>query len=224
VFVVGALALKRQLRTDYFPATKGKYKSAIDSFLRLLIMKRFSFASLGAFALIATVPFISQVPGVASLWHSTSAVAQNVQTQGQIQLRLEAEKQVVAQDQQGKQSKAWQPLKGQAVVQPGDVLRYTLSGENKSDRSVSNLTLNQPIPKGMVYVLKSTSATNNAKITYSIDGGRSFVENPTVKATLPNGKVETKPAPAITYTHIRLQIPSVAAKTTVKATYQTQVR
>jgi uncharacterized repeat protein (TIGR01451 family) len=187
-------------------------------------MKRLSFAGLGAIALIVTVPFVSQVPGVANIWHSTSAVAQNVQTKGQIQLRLEAEKQVVAQDQQGKQSKTWQPLKGQAVVQPGDVLRYTLNGENKSDRSVSNLTLNQPIPKGMVYVLKSTNATNNAKITYSIDGGRSFVENPTVKVTLPNGKVETKPAPAITYTHIRLQIPSIAAKTTVKATYQTQVR
>ncbi|ACC79518.1 DUF11 domain-containing protein [Nostoc punctiforme] len=187
-------------------------------------MKRFSFASLGAFALIATVPFVSQVPGIASLWHSTSAVAQNVKTQGQIQLRLEAEKQVIAQDQQGKQSKTWQPLKGQAVVQPGDVLRYTLSGENKSDRPVKNLILNQPIPKGMVYILKSAIAANDTKVTYSIDGGRSFVENPTVKFTLPDGKVETKPAPANVYTHIRLQVSSVPAKKTVKATYQVQVR
>ncbi|BBD65715.1 hypothetical protein NIES4072_06080 [Nostoc commune NIES-4072] len=187
-------------------------------------MKRLSFAGLGAIALIATVPFVNQVPGVPSLWHSTTAIAQNVKPQGQLQLRLEAEKQVVAQDQQGKQSKKWEPLKGQAVVRPGDVLRYTLSGENKSDRPVKNLVLNQPIPKGMVYVLKSVSAPNNTKATYSIDGGRSFVENPTVKVTLPDGKVETKPAPANVYTHIRLQVPLVAAKTTVKATYQTQVR
>ena len=195
-------------------------------------MKRPSLAGLGAFALIATVPFVSQIPGIANVWHSTSAyaegvggaIAQNVKTQGQIQLRLEAEKQVVAQDQQGKQSKTWQPLKGQVVVRPGDVLRYTLSGENKSDRPVKNLILNQPIPKGMVYVLQSTNVTNNAKVIYSIDGGRSFVENPTVKVTLPDGKVETKPAPANLYTHIRLQVPLVAAKTTVKATYQTQVR
>ncbi|MEH1938022.1 MAG: hypothetical protein V7L14_30830 [Nostoc sp.] len=187
-------------------------------------MKRLYLAGLGAIALIATVPFLSQIPGMASLWHSTSAVAQNVKTQGQIQLRLEAEKQVVAQDQQGKQSQKWEPLKGQVVVRPGDVLRYTLSGENKSDRPVKNLTINQPIPQGMVYVLKSANVANNAKFIYSIDGGRSFVENPTVKVTLPDGKVETKPAPAIAYTHIRLQIPSLAAKTTVKATYQTQVR
>lgn len=188
-------------------------------------MKRVSVAGMGALALIATLSFVGQMPGVGGLlWHSTSAIAQNVKTQGQIQLRLEAEKQVVVQDQNGKQSKTWQPLKGQAVVQPGDVLRYTLSGENKSDRPVKNLTLNQPIPKGMVYVLKSTIATNDTKVTYSIDGGRSFVENPTVKVTLPDGKVETKPAPANVYTHIRLQVPSVAAKKTVKAIYQIQVR
>ncbi|MEH1875565.1 hypothetical protein [Nostoc sp.] len=187
-------------------------------------MKRLSLTGLGAIALIATFPFVSQIPGIANVWHSTSAYAQNVKTQGQIQLRLEAEKQVVTKDQQGKQSQKWEPLKGQVLVRPGDVLRYTLSGENKSDRPVKNLTLNQPIPKGMVYVLKSANAGNNATVIYSIDGGRSFVENPTVKVTLPDGKVETKPAPAIAYTNIRLQIPSVAAKTTVKATYQTQVR
>lgn len=202
----------------------GKIDQKLGSFLRLLIMKRISVTGMGALALIATLSFVGQIPGIANVWHSGSAVAQNVKTQGQIQLRLEAEKQVLVKDQQGKQSKKWEPLKGQTVVRPGDVLRYTLNGENKSDRPIKNLTLNQPIPKGMMYVLKSSNVTNNAKTTYSIDGGRSFVENPTVKVTLPNGKVETKPAPAIVYTHIRLQVPSVAAKTIVKATYQTQVR
>ncbi|MBD6617204.1 DUF11 domain-containing protein [Komarekiella sp. 'clone 1'] len=187
-------------------------------------MNRVSIAGIGAFALITTVPFVSQIPGAASFWQSGSAIAQNLKIQPQLQLRLEAQKQVVAKDQQGQQKVSWQSLSGQAVVQPGDVLRYTLIGENKSDRQVKNLTLNQPIPQGMLYVLKSANITNNAKITYSIDGGRSFVENPTIKVTLPNGKVETKPAPASIYTHIRLLVPSVAAKTTVKATYQTQVR
>jgi uncharacterized repeat protein (TIGR01451 family) len=187
-------------------------------------MKRFSIAGIGAFALFATVPFFTQIPGIANVWHSDSAIAQNVKTQGQIQLRLEAEKRVISQDQQGRQIQTWQPLKGQAVIQPGNVLRYTLIGENKSDRLVKNLALNQPIPQGMSYVLKSANITNNGKIVYSIDGGRSFGENPTIKVTLPGGKVETRPAPASAYTHIRLQVPSVAAKTIIKATYQTQVR
>ncbi len=188
------------------------------------MMKGISFAGLGGLALITTVSFSGQFPGVGNIWHLESAYAQNIKTQAQLNLRLEAEKLVVAQNEQGKQSEKWEPLKGQAVVRPGNVLRYTLSGANQSDRPVKNLILNQPIPRGMVYVLKSANVTNNGKITYSIDGGRSFVENPTVKVTLPDGKVEIKPAPAIAYTHIRLQISSVPAKTTVKATYQAQVR
>ncbi|MBH8564292.1 hypothetical protein I8748_19225 [Nostoc sp. CENA67] len=187
-------------------------------------MKSVYITGVGAIALVATVSLISQMPGLASLWQSGSATAQNIKSQPQIQLRLEAEKQVVKQDQQGKQIQKWQALQGEAVVQPKDVLRYTLKAENNSDRPVKNLTLNQPVPKGMGYVLKSINVTNNAKISYSIDGGRTFVENPTVKVTLPNGTVETQPAPASAYTNIRLQLPSVAMKTTVKATYETQVR
>lgn len=139
-------------------------------------MKRLSIAGLGALALIATLPCISQIPGMAN--------AQNVKNQSQLQLHLEAEKQVVAQDQQGKQSKTWEPLKGQTVVKPGDVLRYTLIGENKSDRQVKNLTLNQPIPQGMVYVLKSANATNNAKISFSVIAAAVLQKIPQLKLLL----------------------------------------
>ncbi|WP_414529657.1 hypothetical protein [Nodularia chucula] len=188
-------------------------------------MKRLSIVGIGAIALMATVSFTGHIPGVAQIWNSGSAVAQNA-AQGQVQLRLEAEQQVTTQDQQGKQVKQWRPLKGEVTVQPGDVLRYTLVGENTGDRPVKNLTLNQPIPQGMVYVLKSatTDVNQNSKITYSIDGGSNFVENPTVRVTLPNGNVEVQPAPASAYTHIRLHLPVVNAKTTVKANYQVQVR
>jgi uncharacterized repeat protein (TIGR01451 family) len=184
-------------------------------------MQRISIIGIGAIALIATVPFIGQIP----MGDSGIAIAQNAQ-KVQVKLRLEAEKQVISQDQQGKQVKKWQPLQGKVQVQPGDVLRYTLSGENTSDRPVKNLALNQPIPQGMVYVLKSANAdgNKNSRFTYSIDGGRSFVENPTVRVTLPNGNVETRPAPANVYTHIRLHVPTVDAKSIVKANYQVQVR
>jgi uncharacterized repeat protein (TIGR01451 family) len=186
-------------------------------------MKRFSIASLSAFALITTVPFISQVPGIAPVWQSTSAVAQSNNKKPQLELRLDAKKQVIAKDQQGKEVKKWEPLQGQSAVKPGDVLQYTLKGNNKGDKPIKNLILNQPIPKQMVYVLKSTKASNDAKITYSIDNGRKFVEKPTIEVTR-KGKVEIEPAPATAYTHIRIEVPSVAGKATVSATYETQVR
>lgn len=203
---------------------KINHSSIILKIFQVIEMQRFGIAGLGAFALLTTVPFFSQISG-SVLAQPAVGIAQNVKPHEHIQLRLAAEKQVLTKDQQGKQSLKWQPLPGQAVVRPGDILRYTLTGENKSDRPLKNLILNQPIPKGMVYVLKSVDIANKeAKITYSIDGGRNFGENPTVKVTLPDGKVALQSAPATAYTNIRLQVPSIAAKTTLKATYLTQVR
>jgi len=187
-------------------------------------MKDWLIAGVGSSLLLTTVSFTTQLPGGVVSWRLGTAVAQSPQKQAALKLVLAGEKQVLVKDQQGKQKVTWQALKNNAIVHPGDVLRYTLTGENTSDRPIKNLTLNPPIPQGMVYVLKSANFPSNAKITYSIDGGRSFVENPTIKLTLPNGKVETKPAPATAYTHIRVKLPLVAAKTTVKVTYQTQVR
>ncbi|MBH8555713.1 hypothetical protein I8751_25880, partial [Nostocaceae cyanobacterium CENA357] len=47
-------------------------------------MKGVSIAGIGAIALIATVPFVSQIPGIPSVWQSGIVNAQNVKTQGQI--------------------------------------------------------------------------------------------------------------------------------------------
>ncbi|WP_017317033.1 hypothetical protein [Mastigocladopsis repens] len=190
-------------------------------------MKRLTIASLGALAFLTAVSLTGTIPGVTSTADMGSAFAQNIQRQGQVQLRLDAEKQVVQKDSQGKEKVNWESLQGKAMVQRGDTLRYVVSGINNGDRPVKNFTINQPIPKGMVYKLKSARVNPNsqAKITYSIDGGRNFVENPTIQVTLPNGKVETKPAPAMAYTNIRWNFgTSVPAKTTVKGTYEVQVR
>jgi uncharacterized repeat protein (TIGR01451 family) len=188
-------------------------------------MTRAYFFGLGAVALVASTSVVAQIPVVQNFFQP-SVNAQELQRQQKLRLQLDAEKQVIAQNQQGKQTKTWQPLKGQARVMPGDVLRYTISGENTTNKPIKNLTINQPIPQRMEFVLKSVigDIRSDSKITYSINGGRSFVEKPTVKVTLPNGKQEIKPAPANAYTHIRMQIPSLEAKSSVKASYQVQVK
>jgi uncharacterized repeat protein (TIGR01451 family) len=185
------------------------------------LMKHLYLARLGAFALIAAVPFVSQIPVINLGMDSGTAIAQNTRKEA-VKLRLEGEKQVKTQDNQGKTKITWQALTGK--VQRGDVVRYTITAENQSDRQIKNLVLNGPVPRGTVFILQSVQAPNNTQISYSIDGGKSFVANPTITVKLPNGKSETKPAPATAYTHIRVQVPSVSAKSTIKATYQTQVQ
>lgn len=189
-------------------------------------MKRFSIASLGAIAVIAAIPFIGEMPVSASLKSYAGAIAQQVQQQPQVQLRLTAQKKTVQKDPAGNPKVTWQPLEGSVVVYPKEVIRYTVTGTNNSDRAVNNLAFTQPIPNKTIYVLNSANTGNNsAKITYSIDNGKSFVENPTVQVKLPNGKVETRPAPATAYTHVRWNFESaIQPKAAVNGTYQVQVR
>ncbi|PSB24794.1 hypothetical protein [Stenomitos frigidus] len=187
-------------------------------------MKRQFALGLSVAAVILTIPFASKLPVVAGLFNSDVAIAKAMQ-HPKVQLNLMGEKQVISKDAQGKEIISWQG--GQLAAQPGDVLRYRLMGKNEGDRPIKNLTLNQSIPKGTVFVLKSAKATSSqaARMTYSIDTGRSFVEAPTVQVTLPNGKVETRPAPAEAYTHIRWNLPNMlAAKAPVNAEYQVKVR
>ncbi len=186
-------------------------------------MKRLS-VILGAVVLIAAVPLIGGSPVLASLQQAGESIVQSIR-RPQVKLNLTAEKQLVEIDKAGKQKVTWQSLAGKAVVQPGDVLRYTVSSQNAGDVPAKNLALTQPIPSPMTYVLGSATNNNGAKTTYSIDNGNSFVENPTIEVKLPDGKVETQPAPAEAYTHIRWSFDqSLDPAAGVKAAYEVKVR
>ncbi len=189
-------------------------------------IKHGSIAGLGALALIASISFSGQIPVVANLFSGESAIAQNSIEKGKVQLNLQVEKQVLKTTPNGEQKVSWEALEGKAQVQPGDVLRYRVNGGNNGDKAVKNLAINQPIPSGMEYVLGSANVNQNqgAKITYSIDGGKNFVDQPTVEVKLKNGDVETRPAPASAYTHARWEFgESVAAKSSVEGSFQVKV-
>ena len=198
-------------------------------------MKCFSVVSLEAsprsgFALgiivIVAIIAVGEMPVVANLWDARITIAQNFQRQPQVQLRLGAEKRFVQKADRGRQKITWQTLQGNVVVHRGDVIRYTMSGKNNSDLPVKDLVITQPLPKQTTYVLNSVTVKNNgAKIVYSIDNGRNFVEQPTIQAKLPYGKFQIRPAPAELYTHLRLNFRKLIAPTTVvNATYQVKVR
>ncbi|WP_035985350.1 DUF11 domain-containing protein [Leptolyngbya sp. KIOST-1] len=194
-------------------------------------MKRLSkFVGLGAAAALLTVavPLLSGTPVWASLQQASQSVIESLQRQPAIQLELAAAKQVLETDAQGQTKETWQTLSGEkAVVQPGDRLRYNLSGENTSDRSLKNLVVTQPVPPQTIYVLGSALVGNNggAAITYSIDNGETFVDAPMVEVTQPNGDIVLEPAPAEAYTHIRWNFgDQVQPEAVLSAAYDVTVR
>lgn len=167
-------------------------------------------------------PVINQPSLLTSDWNTEPAIAKTVQ-QLRVKLALSGEKRVVNTDAQGREVITWQGG-AQLLAQPGDVIRYRLNGKNESDRPVKNLVLTQPIPQGTVYVLDS-AVGETMRVTYSIDGGHSFVSTPTIQVPLPNGKVETRPAKAESYTHVRWSAEkSLDSKSVVQVAYQVKVR
>jgi uncharacterized repeat protein (TIGR01451 family) len=175
-------------------------------------------------AALTTVPLLSNAPVWAGLQHTGTLIAQN-SSNAKVQLNLGAEKRILKTDAQGKQQAFWQPLKGSVTVQPGDVLRYTLTSESGSQKTAKNFVATQPVPNKTTYILSSAKSSGGATLSFSIDGGKTFAAKPEIKVKLANGKEELRPAPAATYTHIRWnygqrQVPLAS----IKASYEVVVK
>ena len=186
-------------------------------------MKRNLTLGLGALALALAIPFVAETPVLANLQGAGQALAQAI-LQPKVQLNLSASKQITELDVNGEEKISWLDMGEKAAVVPGDVLRYELTSKNDGEKPAANLVVTQQVPAQTVYVLESAKA-NGAALTFSIDGGQTFVVEPLVEVTLPDGTVELQPAPAKAYTHIRWDYgESLAPLATVKAVYEVSVQ
>lgn len=185
-----------------------------------LLHKIFGISTLG---LIVALPLISQTSVQAGFPQVQEAIAQVAQKQA-VQLNLTAAKQLIVVTTGGKKAIKWESLTDQAVVQPGDTLRYTVSSENTGAKPAKDLTITQPVPEQMVYKLDTATSKNEVKVTYSTDNGESFVAKPVIKIKTESGEIIEKPAPAETYTHIRWQFEALAPEAGIMAMYDVEVQ
>jgi uncharacterized repeat protein (TIGR01451 family) len=110
-----------------------------------------------------------------------------------------------------------------SMARPGDEIRYTLAFTNLTAGSVKNVQFVDPIPQGLVYVLGSAAARQSARVEYSIDGGKTYAEQPMI-AVVEDGKTVQKPAPRERYTHVRWTVlETVAPGAQVTAEFRAQV-
>jgi len=85
-------------------------------------------------------------------------------------------------------------------VTPGDELLYTIYFKNTSKEAASNIVINNPVPKNMIY--KNGSAFGSGTdITFSVDGGKTFAKAGKLKVKSKSGKLRS--AKAGDYTDIR---------------------
>ena len=188
-----------------------------QSIQRLLI-------GLSAIASFLTVPALQHAPAQANFIRTGSNLVKRL-TQPEVQLNLTAHKKIVQIDKNGKEQITWQDLGRKATVQPGDVLRYSLTGSNIGDAAARDLVLNQPIPAQMSYVLNSARSNAGLQQSYSIDGGKRFSDRPMIQVKQADGSTLEKPAPAELYTHVRWEAQSdLLPASNLIASYEVRVR
>lgn len=191
--------------------------------MQSVFFKKYLFAGLGALAFAGILPFANE-PVRAQLQDVADSIVEAIR-QPEVKLTLSAEKQIIEVDVDGQEKETWEALGNSAQVQPGDVLRYTVDGRNSSEIEATDLTITQPVPVQMTYVLDSAATSNGAAITYSINGGETFVEEPMVEVLLPDGTTELQPAPAEAYTHINWSFgESLKSAADVAVSYEAAVK
>lgn len=171
---------------------------------------------------------------LASLSWGKISPAQEGTTNSPVQLVLQADKQTrVIDESSGAERLVWQDLQESAQVLPGDLIRYQLVAENKGAEPLSSPILTQPIPAQTVYVLGSAKGNDFSTIAYSIDGGETFVANPTmvINRNSSNSQVGLErslrrvPALPQAYTHIRWKMrEALQPGASVTVEFQVQVR
>ena len=110
------------------------------------------------------------------------------------------------------------------TVQPGDVLRYTLTFTNSTAKPVRDVELRDPIPAGVQFIAGSARASRaDARLEFSTDGGTSWSAQPMETVTV-DGRQVTRAVPAARYSHLRwVFVGAVPPSGTVTADFDVRV-
>src|SRR5436190_15261609 len=96
------------------------------------------------------------------------------------------------------------PLEKSTVVNPGEILDWTITSENNGDAAALQYKTVGHIPRGTEYIAGTANA-DGAKTVFSIDGGKSFSPQPLIEEKQSDGSLKRVPAPTSMYTEIRYE-------------------
>lgn len=104
-------------------------------------------------------------------------------------------------------------------IRPGEVITWKMVVRNRGNRVMHNIQAEGQIPRGTAFVPASVRG-DALSVMYSIDGGRSYSERPTIMV---DG--QERPAPVSSYTNLRITFSGELKPNDVRnASYQTRLR
>jgi uncharacterized repeat protein (TIGR01451 family) len=117
------------------------------------------------------------------------------------------------------------PVEKAAAVNPGETLSWTITSQNDGDGAARDYKTVGQIPRGTEFIKGSAQPENEAEVTYSIDGGKSFQSQPTIEEKQVDGTTKRVPAPVSIYTQVRYEWANgLAANSKLSASYKVRVK
>jgi uncharacterized repeat protein (TIGR01451 family) len=128
------------------------------------------------------------------------AAAATANESGNLRIGMQVEREVAKRNDSGQLELRTEPV---AAASRGDVLVYTLNIVNEGGDPALAARVDDPIPAGTVLIPDSAGGTGT-RITYSIDGGKTYVVYPALRRVVgEDGVARDLPVPAEDYTHVR---------------------
>jgi uncharacterized repeat protein (TIGR01451 family) len=116
-------------------------------------------------------------------------------------------------------------IDAKTIVSPGEKIHWNVVSKNEGNANAEGFKTVVKVPEGTSFVSGTARGDASANVTYSIDGGKSFTEQPMVDEKQIDGTVKKVPALVSTYTNIQFQWESsLAAGNYLAAEYQVQVK
>jgi uncharacterized repeat protein (TIGR01451 family) len=116
------------------------------------------------------------------------------------------------------------PLDKSTVVNPGEILDWTINAENAGNAAALEYKTIGHIPRGTEFVAGSAKA-DGAKTVFSIDGGKSYSPQPMIEEKQADGSTKRVPAPSSMYTEIRYEwADPLAQNGKLSASYKVRVK
>ncbi len=116
------------------------------------------------------------------------------------------------------------PLDKASVVNPGEILDWTITSENSGNGAALQYKTVGHIPRGTTFVADSAKA-DGAQTVYSIDNGKSYAAQPMIEVKQADGSVKHVPAPVSMYTEIRYEwADALAQGGKLSASYKVRVK
>jgi uncharacterized repeat protein (TIGR01451 family) len=117
------------------------------------------------------------------------------------------------------------PVEQAEAVSSGEVVNWNILSNNVGGGAARDYQTVGQIPKGTAFVEGSARADGDARVTYSIDGGKSFTAAPTINEKQPDGTMKQVAAPISMYTQVRYEwADPLAAGGKLSASYQVRVK